>query len=238
MTSDYELPSSFTEIDNLIVGDHHWIELEDNCRYFGEYVPGAGYDPPFNNHILNFKKSPERRGRPEWPHKRKAIVAMARMMRSGLGDHPPDGVAFVPVPPSRARSDELYDDRLVQMLGRVWPRQEADVRELVVLKQSIPAAHSSEDRPSPEDLLAVYEVDESLAEPEPEKIVIVDDVLTTGAHFTAVKRVLLGCFPGASISGLFIARTVRPSMEITTDLSPEFLEKLRKMAERQSPFRK
>ena len=51
-------------------------------------------------------------------------------------------------------------------------------------------------------------VDEALTIPEPAFIAIVDDVLTTGAHFRAASEVLTARFPAVRIVGLFIARRV------------------------------
>jgi hypothetical protein len=43
----------------------------------------------------------------------------------------------------------------------------SDVRELVVQRSSLQAAHESEQRPSVEDLLREYQIDERLANPAP-----------------------------------------------------------------------
>jgi hypothetical protein len=56
---------------------------------------------------------------------------------------------------------------------------------LVVQTQSIDAAHESLERPSVEQLFAVYEIDETLAQPTPHAIGVVDDVMTAGTHFVA-----------------------------------------------------
>ena len=113
-------------------------------------------------------------------------------------------ITFVPVPPSKAKDDELYDDRLTRMLNLI----KLDVREIVLQKHSTDAAHSSEVRPGPDEIQAMYEIAEELARPGPDMIAIVDDVLTTGAHYRAVLSVLSARFPGTKITGLFIARRV------------------------------
>ena len=48
----------------------------------------------------------------------------------------------------------------------------------------------------------------SLTTPEPSVIAIVDDVLTTGAHFRAASAILAAQFPEVQILGLFLARRV------------------------------
>ncbi|MCY1246636.1 hypothetical protein D9M72_598890 [compost metagenome] len=57
-----------------------------------------------------------------------------------------------------------------------------------------------------EDLIPLYAINEAIAAPAPTQILVVDDVLTTGSHFVAMKSVLGQRFPNAWIGGLFIAR--------------------------------
>lgn len=49
--------------------------------------------------------------------------------------------------------------------------------------------------------MANFVLDESLAAPAPRSIALLDDVLTTGAHFVAAKSVLASRFPGAFSAG-------------------------------------
>ena len=81
-----------------------------------------------------------------------------------------------------------------------------DVRELIFQTRSTGAIHEQEVRQSPEEIAALYRVDPDLAQPAPSVIAIVDDILTTGAHFRAAKALLSSLFPGTDIIGLFIAR--------------------------------
>lgn len=117
-------------------------------------------------------------------------------------------MTFVPVPPSKARADPLHDDRVTRMLRAVWPGQTADVREIIVQPESADAVHENPVRPTPSQIEASYGIDETLTTPEPSFIAIVDDVLTTGAHFRAANSVLASRFPTVQIVGLFIARRV------------------------------
>src|SRR2546430_4188852 len=57
---------------------------------------------------------------------------------------------------------------------------------------------SSTDRPGPRQLYENYSIDDSLTEPVPVQIAVVDDVLTTGAHFKAMKRILCENFSDRS----------------------------------------
>ena len=112
-----------------------------------------------------------------------------------------DEATFVPIPPSKAKGDSLYDDRLVKMLDAVRPSGPLDVRELLFQTRSTRAAHTSGRRLRPDELEALYRIDESLIRPEPRAIAIVDDMITHGAHFRAAEKVLTARLPSVEIGG-------------------------------------
>ena len=125
-----------------------------------------------------------------------------------------DRLTFVPIPPSKAKDHRLYDSRLTQMLCAIRPDPLLDVRELVVQTESTDAVHDSDIRPRPEEIEALYEVNETISEPTPSVIVVVDDLLTTGAHFRAMESILAARFPDATVFGLFIARRVPNTVDL------------------------
>ena len=74
---------------------------------------------------------------------------------------------------------------------------------------STPAAHESQIHPNPQDIAALYEVDVPLAHSPPGDVIcIVDDVLTTGAHFVAAQSLLKRQFPKTPVIGVFVARRI------------------------------
>jgi hypothetical protein len=91
---------------------------------------------------------------------------------------------------------------------RFLPFLIGDGRELVLQRQTIRAAHESTARPSPDEIAAHYVIDERCVEPTPSVIGVFDDLLTTGAHFVAIKRILSERFPGVPVLGLFVVRRV------------------------------
>jgi hypothetical protein len=152
-----------------------------DCYFVGEYTARRGFAfSSTNNLILNFKKPMDRRDKPaEWRHKGRAIEQAAALFRASLNERARETLTFVPIPPSKARGDPLYDDRLEQMLRRIWPGQATDVRELVTQPVSTPAVHDSADRPTPAVLEGRYVIDRRLRDPAPQVIAVVDDVITT-----------------------------------------------------------
>ena len=106
-------------------------------------------------------------------------------------------MTFVPVPPSKARGDPLHDDRLTRMLGAIRSRPPLDIRELIVQTESTAAVHAGDMRLAPERIESIYRINETLTGPVRTIIAVVDDILTTGAHFRAAKSVLSARFPGS-----------------------------------------
>lgn len=205
------------KVDALTLPDHYYLEAGDTCYYAGEYTAGEGHAYSETNQlILNFKKSMDKRGTLQWQHKERAIQQAANIVRAAIKDDA--RITFVPIPPSKCKADPLYDDRMKRMLEAVCVGRQADIRELIVQLQSAQAAHLADRRPTPDELIANYRLDESLVEPPPQVIFIVDDVLTTGCHFKAVQRLLLQQFPQAHIAGLFLARRAHKSIDLDFDI--------------------
>jgi hypothetical protein len=199
--------ATITEFNDETRALHVYLTADDDCYYFVEFIKGAGYGPPGNSFINNLKKQPSKRNTWEWPHKVRAIRTASRTL---LRELPPDWLSdstFVPVPPSKARGHAEYDDRMLQVLRGLG---NADVRELVIQTESMEATHVSDQRHTINELVANYEIDEDQAEPEPTHLVIVDDMMTAGAHFRAMARVLGERFPAVPISGVFLARRIFP----------------------------
>lgn len=212
------MPIRLSKIDDLTRPDHTFIEVGDECLYLGEYTARKGYQfSDTNNLIFNLKKPMDRRGLPGWQYKRRAIEQAGRQLREALDALNPRWLSMstlVPVPPSKIRTDPMYDDRMAQVLQVMARGMTLDVRELVVQRESTEAAHSVDTRPMIDALCDNYVTDEGLVTPPPRVIGVVDDVLTTGAHFKAVQRILRSRFPELKIYGIFVARRVPDSADI------------------------
>lgn len=213
MTSSNTFPRKWTKIDDLQRSDHWHLTEDDHCYFLGEYTARAGYKHSVtNNTISNFKKSPDRQELAEWRYKGIATRAIANSFQIALGDSI-DCFTFVPVPPSKARDDPLYDDRLVKMLRQVRRTPPLDIRDMVVQTSSQDPSHQGGPR-HPDDIANLYVVDELLAGPVRQWIAIVDDLLTTGGHFKAMQKVLSDYFPDVPILGFFAARRVPNADEV------------------------
>jgi hypothetical protein len=199
-----------SRIDDLYREDHAYLEPGDHCLYLREYSPGQGYRHSETNRlILDFKMSPLLRGDGRWRYKERAIDCLAGELEGALAGGWLSISTLVPIPPSKARSHEAYDDRMLRLLrameqGRGW-----DIRDLLVQTASTDAVHASASRLRPREIAELYQIDESLAAPVPKGIGLFDDMLTSGAHFKAAQEVLERRFPGVLVIGVFLARRVR-----------------------------
>lgn len=199
-----------TQIDGLLLGGFAYLDNEDQCYFLRDYTARQTFAYSDTNSLIsNLKKSPRLRGTAQWRHKEAAITRFAEELGESLSAQWLERTTLVPIPPSKTRSDPEYDDRMVRVLRRLEGFRACDVREMIVQTRTVPAAHLSTLRPRPEELVGMYEIEEEATEPWPERIALVDDIITTGSHFKAAKTVLEGRFPSAEFFGIFWARTVR-----------------------------
>jgi predicted amidophosphoribosyltransferase len=199
------LASRPQKIDDSTRGDHSYLEVGDYCYYLGEYTARAGHAYSATNQLIhNLKKTLDKRGTSQWRYKGIAIQQAAQLVRNAF--KPDARLTFVPIPPSKAKGDPLYDDRLVQILQAVCEGRPAEYRELLLQRESVAPAHLSDVRPTPDEVAANYQINNAVTQPSPETIFLFDDVLTTGCHFKAAERVLRDRIAGVNIVGFFIAR--------------------------------
>lgn len=199
-----------TRIDDLTRDLYTFLSADDECYFLREYTSRCGYEYSRTNDLIsNLKKPVDRRGKKEWRYKEWAIRTIAEEFRESFGDLAAlREQTIVPVPPSSHRTDPLYDDRMLQILNRIDPASQLDIRELVTANATVPPDHAGACRQTVADLVGNYSIDETLTAPRPRSLAVFDDVLTTGRHFVAMKRVLLERFPGIPVRGFFAARRV------------------------------
>ena len=211
VTSEGSFPRHATSIDELTRSDHHYLDEDDSCYFIGEYTSSAGYQHSVTNQLIfNLKKGMDRRNQPDWRYKDAAIKKAAQTIEKVLIESALNELTFVPIPPSKIRGDPAHDDRMLRIVQAIRPSKPVDARELIIQTESTDAMHASETRLSPDQIEALYRINGGLVTPTPTVVVLVDDVLTTGAHFKAAQSVLRKQFPGVPVFGLFVARRALP----------------------------
>jgi predicted amidophosphoribosyltransferase len=210
------------KIDPESIGLHSYLTSDDACYYLGEYTSRQGYGySEINQLILNLKKSPSRRlSKPnEYQYKLSAIQTVAHAFRQaitahGLSQH----ITLMPAPPSKTQHHDEYDDRMLQVcLQATADLDNSDVAELVQTVRDMEATHTEARKPSPDELIENYRIVCPKGYSPRQVILVVDDVLTTGSHFKACKRLLIDEFPNSRVAGLFVARRVFPPRPTNSD---------------------
>ncbi|MBX3710216.1 MAG: hypothetical protein KIT56_08715 [Gammaproteobacteria bacterium] len=106
-------------------------------------------------------------------YKEQAILKIAYWLISTTSWNKLKSATWVPIPPSKAKSDPLYDDRLYRVLLKMKEHEGSlDIRELLLAQSSREAAHNpGAVRPKVQDHLANFVIDESLKVPKPQGII-------------------------------------------------------------------
>ena len=208
MTVEDSFPQRLTAINDKTRGDHWYLRRTDVCRYIGEHTAEKGFDyDATNSLILDFEMPVSRTGTGRRPQKEKAIASAAAALRQALEESllELDRAVFVPVPPSKAKDDDEYDDRLVRMLKAVRPERPLDVRQLIVQTRSVEPTHRRPTRVRASDIENMYGIGKALEgeeeTPSAGVVVVVDDLLTSGAQFRAAQRKLSRHFPDIDVVG-------------------------------------
>lgn len=207
------MATNLLKIDPSNIGDHFYLKDEHECYFFYEYTARQGYAySPGNQFVLNLKKSVLLRGTPQYHYKEQNITRAGIMLHNVL-KHAPNvlpNTTVCPIPPSKTTTNPEYDDRITRIVAAACHNTAAEARELIVQTHSYESSHTqaSGARKKPDELEAIYQ----LVAPAPRPVVIlVDDVLTTGAHFVAARNVILAQHPKTQVIGMFLARRVLPN---------------------------
>ena len=216
------MPDMLSQLTDEQRGQHYYLPAGVDCMYWGEYTPyentgGKRADFSSTNRLVsNLKKKMDRRNLPDFRYKGQAINqcagALTRLINwQGVAE---GRMSFVPMPPSRARTDPNYDPRMMDILAIVKRSGKACyIRDCLSFDGRHLASHETNDRPSIDDLYQAlhFDIPAGRLADMPGRIILLDDMLTTGAHFVAATRKLNEYFPGIPVSACFIARRILPS---------------------------
>jgi hypothetical protein len=196
------------KIDDTNRRDHYYLAEEDECYYLYEYTAGVGWQGGATNQLIhNLQK---KKGDGGYHYKAPAIAQCARDFSQAISAKWLASATLLPVPPSKNKADPLFDDRMIQVCRGIRSPGPSDVREIVEQINSTDTFKGGH-RQSPDELQANYRiVANELAQARP-TIGVVDDVLTTGSHFKAVKAKILAERPNAKVVGFFVARRAIPN---------------------------
>ena len=198
-----------------------WVT--DFCFYYLRYTPYAGYQYSYaNQRVINYKipKGGEngifikpRRGK----HKERAIENYANAIIELMSDKTlkntherlidlGERIGIVPAPTSMTPDSlEEFDDRNVQTCEKVCSKTGFRLCRDVETVEYIGPSHSQGTRDPSLIKASLGRVAHGCDDRE--FVFVVDDVLTTGAHFVAIKSLLLESGCSAQVFGLFYAKS-------------------------------
>jgi hypothetical protein len=204
-------PATLRWLDAPNRADHLFLAESDQCAYLCEYAAGLGYrGGPCNQLLRNFKCEPTiARGSLRRAHyKRQAMMTLARWLRLAVPREQAEQWTWVPVPPSRQCGDPDFDDRLSITLSLAFRDYDLDLRRLLRQQGSTASDHAGRPRLPEQLLYRLLQVDFAALRERPvrQRIVVFDDVLTSGKHFKCCERRLQQCLPQTPVLGLFLMR--------------------------------
>lgn len=220
-TSDASWSGRLRLIGDLERPDHHHLEAGDQCAFFGEYTPGEGWKhSSTNNLILNLKNVPRTtRNTAQWPHKLAAIRDAAAAIRANLDPQRAATTLLVPIPSSKTAVHPDYDPRMLHVAESAGaPFCCAELLRTVIDRAAL---HGAAERRDPEALATTMACEAHLLAPGIERIILIDDMITTGCSFRACRNIIADQWPSMPVFGLFISRRVLPNpFAAFTDLIP------------------
>lgn len=205
-------PIKLQKIDEFLLNEYSNLEPSDYCYFIGDYAARQGFNHSEMNQVINnFKKPAGRKNLPEWHYKEQAILKIAYWIMSTPSFEKLKKATWIPIPSSKTKQDPQHDDRLWRVLLKMQEIEKTlDIRELLLIKVSREAAHNPGiDRPTVEDHLKNLTIDASKKNPTPQAVILLDDIITSGANFKAAQKIIKNEFPGMPTVGLFVARNIR-----------------------------
>ena len=168
----------------LLAGEHCYLNCADECYFATPYE--CNWEPGLKQLVIALKRCQPR-----------AIEYVSEQLKIAIRDEWAENYTFVPMPRS-----SCADNAIKAILRKTRIK---DSRDLLCQTVNTPASHDGW-HPSPSERAELFSVNELLSSPKPSAIAIVDDVLTTGAHFSAAKYVLNQRWPEINVIGVFLAR--------------------------------
>lgn len=194
----------------------------DLIYYFFERT-SSGFDgSPNNGKILNFKKDISKRDRYEWKFKIQAIQEFASDLIREI--NPTSQITIIPAPTSNPRGSENFDDRIDQVVNLVQSRNGLCKTEYALdTSDTIQSSHMGGSR----DIAYIKEhtIWNGFQVEPSSTVILIDDVLTTGAHFKAWKEIILERDPRVTnVIGVCWALHVWPELDVPPIAWPDDFE--------------
>lgn len=203
--------STWTKVDLKLLDDPpSHVTPTDHCWYLRDLLvdPHSDKKPwelgASNQLIYDLKIDPRKTVKPYFRDKKLAAIETfaQELARNVSGPR-----LFAPIPSSKARDDEAYDNRLDTVLIRAQ-QLNPHVRIATPVRRTatIEASHTRSGSRSPALHLPTLAFSGIQGEVPGDTIFLLDDVLTSGSTFKACQQVIENGRPGITVAGVFWAR--------------------------------
>jgi hypothetical protein len=181
------------------------LQETDECYYAKDYIAGAGFQGGIvNSDILNFKKTPTLSGQ---QYRTQAIQKFADEVSHFLDCDLGKIFSVTAIPSSKIKTDSEYDNRFEDFFQELKKRCPCiDVVWPVIAMSSVPATHQSKSPRNPIMIMQNYQFN-GFDGFTPDRLIVFDDLLTSGAHFRAYKDFLIQSKFKGEVIGVFWAKS-------------------------------
>ncbi|WP_419421506.1 phosphoribosyltransferase (plasmid) [Legionella sp. D16C41] len=190
------------------------LSEDDDCFYYMHYEPNSDLNKSHEKQtIVNIKISKEEleKNPNRLYYKEKGLREVSSWLVNTINKHKRliEEYLWIPAYSSKAKTDKFYDDRLQKILSLVKEKiPEFNWFDAFDVKQTVESSRKSNKRNINEKLNNLI-IDRRFTQHlKSKKIVIFDDVLTTGTTFQAAKAKLKEVDDSFYIIGVFISKTV------------------------------
>lgn len=178
------------------------LNEEDLCYYYGVYAPGGYSISKYNSLVQNFKKDISRKEYNDWHYRNDAVDKFAHMVHYALSNRQ---CTIIPCATSKPRNSPNFNDRLDAVASKLGSlSQNYDIQFCLDTIEERTPSHTGGTR-NPAEIIKNTRWATPAKTPN-HNIILIDDVLTTGAHFRAYKDIILKNLPNSNVLGLFLAR--------------------------------
>ena len=181
-----------------------YLSPEDKCFYIYEYYSGQGFDYKNNQIVFNIKKPLDANGQ---SHKKNAIRQFAQFL---IDTKWPANSAITAASTSKPSSSPNYDARLEEVLSILKNSQNAiPIIKCFDAKNEITPSHISGLTRNPYTASQNIQLLNFNLPSNIKTLFILDDVITSGSSFIAMKNLLKGKNPTLQVCGLFLAKATK-----------------------------
>lgn len=197
---------------NTIQYPPRWLTADDFCYYAREFTVRRGYtESKTNQLIFNLKKPVSHRGMWGWHYKAEAIQKFAQELATLLST----AFTVTYIPTSKTKNHPDYDSRLKDTLTLLQKHNNKICVEFPIIRtKSILAKHKGGMRDPDIERQSLKWVG---FKRKHSRIVLIDDVITSGSGFKACQQLILENSSGIRrVGGVFWARAIYPEAQEQT----------------------